>query len=188
MPRTREQFSEMKDERRKQILNAALPLFALHGNKVSIDQIAKNAKCSHGIFYHYYKNTDEILHALLLSPTYVELHNSLFNINDGNNYEKIQEIISILVSVSIAKLDKISYLLIIIKSEDKNSLFSVLTKLIKNAQISGYVVAGEPEELVRSIFFLFKGIYMSFLLEKHPVVKVPSLETVMQLIRKPISF
>ena len=72
MPRTREQFSEMKEERRTAILNAALPLFSL-GKKVTIDMIAEKAKCSHGIVYHYYKNTDQVLEKLLKSPTYVEL-------------------------------------------------------------------------------------------------------------------
>ena len=71
MPRTREQFSEMKDERRAAILNAALPLFSL-GQKVTIDMIADKAKCSHGIVYHYYTNTNQILEKLLKSSTYVE--------------------------------------------------------------------------------------------------------------------
>lgn len=188
MPRTREQFLEMKDERVAEIYKAALPLFSLYGEKVSIDAICKKAKCSHGIIYHYFKNTDEIFNKLLSSSTYVELNQSLLNPINGSSYEKIEHIISILINVSDKKIDVISYLYIIVKEEGKNSLFSLMKTLIKEGQNSGKIIAGEPSEVVNTLFFLFKGIYLSFLQEKHPVVKVPSVENVMQMIRKPISF
>ena len=188
MPRTREQFSEMKDERLNSILEAALPLFSVRGKKVSIDAIADKANCSHGIVYHYFKNSEEIYEKLLKSSTYVELNNKLMNVTLGNSYEKIEEIISILLDISQDKIDRICYLNIIIKNDDKNSLFNILCKLIKEGQNSGKIIAGEPEQVVNTLFFVFKGIYLSFLLEKHPAIKVPSLENVMQLIRKPILF
>lgn len=188
MPRTREQFSEMKDERLTSILEAALPLFSLYGKKVSIDAISNKAKCSHGIVYHYFKNSEEIYQKLLTSSTNVELNNRLLNVNEGSSYEKIEEIISILLDVSETKFENVCYLNIIIKNEDKNSLFSTLAKLVKEGQNSGKIIAGEPAEVVNTLFFVFKGIYLSFLQEKHPAIKVPSLENVMQLIRKPILF
>lgn len=188
MPRTREQFSQMRDETENLILSVALPLFSLGSRKVTIDLIAEKAKISHGSVYHYFKNTDEIYKKLLMSSTYVELLNSLMNPSEGSNYEKIVEIITNMLNVSIAKMNKICYLNILIKNEDKNSLYSLLVSLVKNAQKAGQIVGGEPSDIVHAIFFLFKGIYLSFLTEKHPNVKVPSVESVMQLIRKPISF
>ena len=187
MPRTREQFSEMKDERRNSILNAALPLFSLN-KKVSIDAICERAKCSHGIVYHYFRNTDQILEKLLKSPTYVELNNKLFNPNDGSSYEKIEEILSVLLDVSPSKFETVCYLNMIIKNNEKHSLRSVLTKLIKDGQTAGTIIGGEPTQLVDSVFLLLKGLYLTFLLEKHPDIKVPSVETVMQLLRKPTNF
>ena len=187
MPRTREQFSEMKDERRNSILNAALPLFSLN-KKVSIDAICERAKCSHGIVYHYFRNTDQILEKLLKSPTFVELNNKLFNPNDGSSYEKIEAILSILLDVSPSKFETVCYLNMIIKNNEKGSLRYVLTKLIKDGQTAGTIIGGEPSQLVDSVFLLLKGLYLTFLLEKHPDVKVPSVETVMQLLRKPTNF
>lgn len=187
MPRTKEQFSEMKDERKSSILKAALPLFSLN-KKVSIDAICEKAKCSHGIVYHYFKNTDQILETLLKSSTFVELTNKLFSANDGSSYEKLEDIVRVLLDVSNKNIERVCYLNMLIKERDKNSLFSLLCKIIKEGQVSGSLVPGEPMEIVESIFFLLKGIYLSFLLEKHPEVRVPSLETVMQLIRKPTSF
>ena len=186
MPRTREQFSEMKDERRTAILNAALPLFSL-GQKVSVDLIAEKAKCSHGIVYHYFKNTDQIFEKLLKNPVYIELKSHLFSVA-GSSYEKIEQILSILLDISEKRIDIICYLNMLIKERDKNSLFALFAKLVKDGQSSETIVAGEPTNLVESIFLLLKGLYLSFILEKHPVVKVPSKETVMQLLRKPTSF
>mgnify|MGYP003320911074 CR=1 FL=1 len=188
MPRTREQFSEMKDERLNSILGAALPLFSMYGKKVSIDAISAKAKCSHGIVYHYFKNSEEIYEKLLNSSTFVELNNRFANITEGSSYEKIEEIMSVLLDVSEAKFENVCYLNIIIKNEDKNSLFATLVKLVKEGQNSGKIIAGEPAEVVNTVFFVFKGIYLSFLQEKHPNIKVPSLENVMQLIRKPVLF
>jgi len=187
VPRTREQFSEMKDERKSSILKAALPLFSLN-TKVSIDAICEKAKCSHGIIYHYYRNTDQIYDTLLRSDSFKNLQNRLFNLPEGSSYEKIEQIIKTLLDVSEKKFENVCYLNIIIKDREKNSLFMVLSKLIKEGQASGSVIAGDPVALTECIFLLLKGLYLTFLLEKHPDIKVPSLETVMQLLRKPTSF
>ena len=187
MPRTREQFQEMKEDRRASILSAALPLFSLN-KKVSIDMICERAKCSHGIVYHYFKNTDRILERLLKSPTFVELSNKLFNLDSGSSYEKIEQILSVLLDVSLDKFETVCYLNMIIKNTEKTSLRFLLTKLIKDGQAAGSIIGGEPSQLVDSVFLLLKGLYLTFLLEKHPDVKVPSVETVMQLLRKPTNF
>ena len=79
MPRTKEQFRAMKEEREAVILKTALPLFSL-GQKVTVDLIVEKAKCSHGIVYHYFKNTDQILEKLLKKPIYTELKQNLFNL------------------------------------------------------------------------------------------------------------
>lgn len=187
MPRTKEQLSEVKDERRASILSAALPLFSL-SNKVSIDAICEKAKCSHGIIYHYYRNTDQIYEKLMKSPTNLKLKQDLFEFDGGSTYEKIEKVIGTLLDVSKNKIENICYLNLYIKETGKNSLHVLLEKLIRDGQIAGSIVGGEPSEIVDSIFLLFKGLYLSFLLEKHPVIKVPSLETVMQLLRKPTNF
>ena len=186
MPRTREQFSEMKDERRSAILKAGLPLFSL-GQKVTIDMIADKAKCSHGIVYHYYKNVDQILEKLLKASTYVELRENLLKA-EGSSYEKIEHIISILLDVSKEKFENVCYLNMIIRENDKTSLRFLFIKLIKDGQTAGPIIGGDPSQLTDSVFLLLKGVYLTFLLEKHPDIKVPSSETVMQLLRKPTTF
>ena len=124
---------------------------------------------------------------MLKSSTYVELKEKLFN-SEGSSYEKIEHIISVLLNVSQKQFEKVCYLNIIIKDKDKNSLHFLLTKLVKEGQTAGSIVGGDAVQLVDSIFLLLKGIYLTFLLEKHPDIKVPSSETVMQLLRKPTTF
>ena len=61
MPKTKNRCDEIKDERRQQILNCALELFCENGvSATKIDDIAKMAEISHGLFYHYFKTKDEI--------------------------------------------------------------------------------------------------------------------------------
>jgi len=187
MPRTREQFKEMKDERKSSILNAALILFST-SEKVSIDSICEKAKCSHGIIYHYFPNVNRIHDSILLMPTYKELRTKLFEENEGSSYDKIEHILSICLSVSIKDKEITAFLNILIKDREKESLHSVLSKFIKDGQAAGSIIGGDPVQIVDSIFLLLKGLYLSLLLEKHPDIKVPSLETVMQLIRKPTNF
>lgn len=62
MPRTFKQNEEIKDLRKKEILEKSLILFANEGiETVTMDKIAKAAKCSRSLLYHYYANKEELL-------------------------------------------------------------------------------------------------------------------------------
>jgi AcrR family transcriptional regulator len=64
MPRTFKENEKIKEERRNRILDISLKLFANLGyENVSMDMIAKKAKCSHGLMYHYFKDKNEIIKA-----------------------------------------------------------------------------------------------------------------------------
>ena len=61
-PRTKEQFENIRQERKQQILDAALEIFAKNGYyKASISQIAKEANISKGLLYNYFQNKEELL-------------------------------------------------------------------------------------------------------------------------------
>ena len=56
-PRTGKQLEQLKSQRKEQILLAALKLFSVKGyQNTSIDAIAKKAKFSKGLLYHYFDN------------------------------------------------------------------------------------------------------------------------------------
>ncbi len=66
MPKSKEQFEAIKEERRQAILNGSLYLFALQGyNKTTMDEISKYVECSHGLLYHYYPTKDGLFEELL---------------------------------------------------------------------------------------------------------------------------
>ena len=65
-PRTDEQNAQIKDERREQILKAALKVFALRGFAATkVGDIAKEARLSHGLVYHYFASKEEIFFELV---------------------------------------------------------------------------------------------------------------------------
>ena len=65
MPRTKEQFEEIRIKTKRKILENALALFAEKGFKgTSINDIAKSAGISKGLAYNYFKNKDELMLAV----------------------------------------------------------------------------------------------------------------------------
>jgi len=66
MPKTEEQFEEIRLERRELIMRTALKLFAEKGYfHVSISQIATEAKISKGLLYNYFNSKEDLLKATL---------------------------------------------------------------------------------------------------------------------------
>lgn len=65
-PRTQEQFEEMRESRREQIMNAALELFATEGySHCSISRLASHAGISKGLMYNYFHSKEALLVALI---------------------------------------------------------------------------------------------------------------------------
>ncbi len=61
MPRTEKQNQAIRDKRKAKITQEGIKLISMHGlNEVVIDDIAKEVGCSHGLFYHYYKKTEDL--------------------------------------------------------------------------------------------------------------------------------
>lgn len=70
-PRSEEQFEQIREERKKQIMEVALELIANEGfAKVSISRIAQKAEISKGLMYNYFKSKEEMIVELMLSAFY----------------------------------------------------------------------------------------------------------------------
>jgi AcrR family transcriptional regulator len=71
MPRTKEQFKEIREKTKENIIDAALKLFAHRGyHGTSIADIAKEAGVSKGLAYNYFKSKNELAEAIF-SQLYV---------------------------------------------------------------------------------------------------------------------
>jgi AcrR family transcriptional regulator len=67
MPRTEKQYEEIREERKKQIMNVALELIAKEGfTNVTIAKIASKADISKGLMYNYFKNKEELIYEIML--------------------------------------------------------------------------------------------------------------------------
>lgn len=66
MARTKEQNQKIKDERKEQILSAALSLFATKGLvETKIADISKKTGISMGLIYHYFRSKEEVFSELI---------------------------------------------------------------------------------------------------------------------------
>lgn len=66
MPRTREQYEQIRRDRRDQIMSTALEMFASEGyGHVSIAALAQRAGISKGLMYNYFSSKEELLKEIL---------------------------------------------------------------------------------------------------------------------------
>ena len=66
MPRTEEQFKEIRESKKKQIMDSALELFAEKGfASSSINMIAKRAGVSKGLIYNYFESKEELIISII---------------------------------------------------------------------------------------------------------------------------
>ena len=67
MPRTKEQYEEIRKSSKQKILDAALEVFVNQGyHSATVDAIAKTAGISKGLMYNYFKSKDDVLQELMI--------------------------------------------------------------------------------------------------------------------------
>ena len=65
MQKTKLQQPSVADMRKNDLIISALKMFCKKGyHSTTINDIVKKAKCSHGLFYHYFKNKKELFDAV----------------------------------------------------------------------------------------------------------------------------
>ncbi len=66
MPRTQEQNEQIRESRRKQIMETAMEMFAREGyGHVSISSLAKQAGISKGLMYNYFESKEQLLQEII---------------------------------------------------------------------------------------------------------------------------
>ncbi len=174
MPRTAEQNKAIKEKRAAQILDISLKKLALIGyNELTIDDIAKEAGCSHGLFYHYYKNSEEV-YAAVMKERVEPLRSKLTPVEEAlaaKGSEGLKILAGYYAGLATCKKD-IAYAEIIVSDNaDQSKLPEELVKiskfydrkellltLIKEGQAEGKVIEGDPEEITRLADTLISGL------------------------------
>lgn len=68
MPRSKEQFQDMREKSKKLIMESALTLFATEGfHKTSISRIAKECGVATGLLYNYFESKEQLLEEIIHS-------------------------------------------------------------------------------------------------------------------------
>ena len=177
MPRSSEQNQAIKDKRRVHIIKAAIKVFAENGyDKIAIDDITRAAACSH-LFYHYFKNKEEILTAIVNEN--IRAGGMLPPCHDANERGSINGIKLIcdyladcyvgtsghistgLVAVSFPRYENLPKALKKIASD--NDLENTLVTLIAQGQKDHKIIAGEPKEIARGAMHIIVGNFDTLL-------------------------
>ncbi len=204
MPKTREQNLQIKEERRNSILVSSLYLFAFNGyGAVNIDDVTKAAKCSHGLFYHYFNNKEELFHAVmheLVEEKAKKLQEGL-DLNQRAKFAISDIITHILdgLKSSDDNLVCVLHLLFILHLEkdnipkpiDKNiklkkpiKLYDALYGLIQRGQEEGDLLPGNPKIYTITILSLINGLTYNRLCIGQKKFICPDATTVMNILIK----
>lgn len=171
MPRTPEQNKNIKDRRRSKLLAYALKAFAENGyDHTAVDDITKPAKCSHGLFYHYFDSKEAVFSALIAE--YLSGDNELptqqaLALGGTKGLRLIAEHAEAVSKgstrdIAVAKITISLSLANGLDAEAKafakaHDLFAALTTLVKQGQEEGKVIAGNPKEIAIAFIDMVEG-------------------------------
>lgn len=179
MPRTREQNIQIKLERYNDILNTSTYLFAFYGyGSVTIDDIAKKSHCSHGLFYHYFKDKEELFYSLIdhivddiekwLAPIEIENQPAKYSFKDlisailnriKSNDDLFSCTLYLLLNLYFGKSTPKS-------TRDKSKkiplkrqpLYSIVKFIIEKGKIEGSFMDEDSTEMTIAVLSLIKGL------------------------------
>jgi AcrR family transcriptional regulator len=195
MPRTPEKNKIIKDKRRAKIMKTSLKLFALEGyNNISVDDITKAAKCSHGLFYHYFNDKEDVYSALMKEkekPEYDPYHLPTDEAVKAGGLAGIKIVVEYARTI-ISGPDEIIYYnrLNTMDHEDQKgediaqTYYKDFVKLVIQGQKDGTIRPGDPEEIADSFFDICNGAIARRLYMGEQKFRPISVETMMRLFEK----
>lgn len=171
-PLNEEQLETIRNERKTQIMKAAIRVFAENGIKLTkIGMIAAEAGVSHGLLYHYFKSKEDVLYESLEWAT---------EMNDVTEYIKQ------LNEMTLTPLQKINFFTKMALTEGNSDVFRVIQHLSKTddvperirifmeqsstlyvklfypffkaGQESGEIISGDTNELLELYLTVLSGI------------------------------
>jgi AcrR family transcriptional regulator len=192
-PLSGEQLNQIRDERREQIINAAVKVFSkrgIIGTKMSM--IAAEAGVSHGLVYHYFKTKDELFTMIIQGA----VQTSISSI-EGLNQIPVSPInkIRLLTENILDNVNTPFFMLIyqanhsegvpekaqeLMRQYPLQAYIDRLLPIFKEGQLAGEIVEGDLDELVGSYFTILSGIMV--LGEGY---RIPEVDFILRTIAKP---
>ena len=178
MPRNKEANQKVKNERRDQILSAALRLFATKGlSATKITDIALMSGMSQGLIYHYYKSKEEIF-TWLIGSAMAKMNEAALNLEKLPVSAKEKIIIAIegLLKGFNENADTANYYFLITQTalsdaypEDAKEIirtqndvkYGVITRILKQGQIDGTIKTHDANEMATLFFSSINGLALN---------------------------
>jgi AcrR family transcriptional regulator len=174
-PRQEEANQRIKDERREQILKAALQIFARKGLAAArISDIAAAAGLSYGLVYHYFRDKEGLFVELVQRAVGGGLQVAQAALEaEGSPLERLHALCEEMVE---GVRDNPEYPLIVMQAINQELLpeatrepigrlseqtYQTVSELIRQCQDAGQVVAGDPRELTELYFAVIQGLALS---------------------------
>lgn len=101
-PRSKKQFEEIRNDRKDQLLDAALQVFAEEGyHSASVSKIAKHAGVSKGLMYNYFQSKEEVLLTLVRALFDYAMTTLKIQPDEEFSKERFAEIIALSVDIPL---------------------------------------------------------------------------------------
>jgi len=194
-PLNDEQLHQIRDERKEQIIAAALKVFArrgIIGTKMSM--IAAEAGISHGLLYHYFKSKEELFNTLVQEAMLAsqDAIRSLYGL-PGTPLDKIRALTEDILDDNGAPYfmlihqartsdgvpDKARQL---VEQYSMKTFVDQLLPLFKEGQEAGEIAAGQLEDLISSYLSVLSGL-MVLNAQEGSGYKKPEIEVLLRIVR-----
>ena len=173
MPRLPTENQRIRDERHRHILRAAAHVFARKGlMATTISDIAAAAHVSHGLAYHYFTSKEEIFTQLItraMQGTERLLREALAR--EGTVTQRLRWLLTEMIEGAKDSADDLLIVQQAVISEavppDVRRLvlhgppivLELLSGLLREGQISGEIIAGDPDQLALLLLSCIQGIF-----------------------------
>ena len=158
MPRTKEAFQQIRDERKEQILNISAKVFATKGlASTKVDDLAVAAGVSQGLLYRYFTDKEDVFIALLDRAITGVIERTQSSINQtGTPLEKLRWLTEQFlqgISENPDSFQLFSQAMALSKKVHETirkleTLVKILHELITEGQTAGEIAKRDPEQLV----------------------------------------
>lgn len=185
MPRSATENQRIRDERQAHILRAAAHVFARKGlAATTIADIATAANVSHGLTYHYFTSKEEIFRQLItraMQGTERILREA--RIREGTVTERLHWLIDTMIEGTRDSADDMLIVQQAAISEAVPSdvrelvlngppmLVKLLSELLREGQLCGEIIAGDPDQLALLLLSCIQGIFSNIVmrLDQHSI-------------------
>jgi len=197
-PRSEEQNLHIKDERREQILSAALKIFATRGFAAAkISDIVAMGGISHGLLYHYFNSKEEIFLALVRRAVNVA-GQSIIMVDRMpiTSLEKVRQAAKyILQGINLGKESSYYFMIVVQASvmegtpEEKLKYLEgmeipvqTMVQILKQGQQTGEIRKGDAMEMAIAFFSAIQGIAIYKLAMQD--FKMPDYEILVNMVKQ----